>query len=459
MTHLDAVARELLLASVLAKEVPPDVGGTCDGEDEARLAREVIEHVRNERPAALRALLGLFLARRLGLGVDVERRERDKRLGGHMGTTSTTSSRRRGRRKRGIGGGGLARGDGVVEKRGERRLDVRRRPGSAGDGPLTSLGPSVGRPLGRRGGGVEQARTEGESTERKPTSSGGEDRGATSGGGEPAGEGRPGEGSDGRHRGGTEGWRAATARSGGSVTGAGWWLTSSTSMQRSRLGCLASAVSPSRAVWVVRPWLARARKMSASRRAPARASRAQGQRPPASLCPSPCSRRHVVHSRLPSHCRNHVRPRGIRHIGLSSSKLTSSPGLPCSLLRVLGLSLASRPLYRRITPHVFHSAGSRTPTQLTLQPLPLLAVLNHHTRRPSPSQPRVIGALLGRRTDAGEVVVTNAFPVVHDEAKNFLAEREFREMREAYRKVSGDKEGLVGWSVAALSFLGFPLAL
>ncbi|KAL7410911.1 hypothetical protein BDY24DRAFT_417514 [Mrakia frigida] len=91
------------------------------------------------------------------------------------------------------------------------------------------------------------------------------------------------------------------------------------------------------------------------------------------------------------------------------------------------------------------SGTTRSPTLLTLQALPLLSILNHHTRRPIPSQPRVIGALIGRRTDAGEVVVTNAYAVPHDETRVYFAEKEHKDLLEAFRKVGGDKEGLVGW--------------
>lgn len=92
-------------------------------------------------------------------------------------------------------------------------------------------------------------------------------------------------------------------------------------------------------------------------------------------------------------------------------------------------------------------SSSRAPSSLTLQPLPLLSILNHFTRRPTASQTRVIGALLGKRTEAGEVVITNSFAVPHDEARLFFAESEYKSMLESIRKVSGDKESLVGWSV------------
>jgi hypothetical protein len=90
-------------------------------------------------------------------------------------------------------------------------------------------------------------------------------------------------------------------------------------------------------------------------------------------------------------------------------------------------------------------SSSRAPSSLTLQPL--LSILNHFTRRPTASQTRVIGALLGKRTEAGEVVISNSFAVPHDEARLFFAESEYKSMLESIRKVSGDKESLVGWSV------------
>lgn len=109
-------------------------------------------------------------------------------------------------------------------------------------------------------------------------------------------------------------------------------------------------------------------------------------------------------------------------------------------------TLLARPL---LAFFVLVSSLSRTPSALTLQPLPLLSILNHFTRRPTPSQTRVIGALLGRRTEAGEVVITNSFAVTHDESRVFFAESEYKGMLESMRKVSGDKENIVGWSVSA----------
>ncbi|CDZ98702.1 mov34-domain-containing protein [Phaffia rhodozyma] len=100
-----------------------------------------------------------------------------------------------------------------------------------------------------------------------------------------------------------------------------------------------------------------------------------------------------------------------------------------------------------------HSA--RAPASLTLQPLPLLSVLNHYTRRPDASQTRVIGALLGKRTDAGEVVITNSFAVPHDESRTYFAEQEHRAMLDIFRKASGDKETLVGWYSTGSSPDGF----
>jgi translation initiation factor 3 subunit F len=83
---------------------------------------------------------------------------------------------------------------------------------------------------------------------------------------------------------------------------------------------------------------------------------------------------------------------------------------------------------------------------VTLHPSALLTILDHYLRR-NDQQERVIGTLLGTRTDGGAVVdVRTAFAVLHSETDEMVAvDREYhRTMFDLCHKVN-PREVIVGW--------------
>lgn len=98
------------------------------------------------------------------------------------------------------------------------------------------------------------------------------------------------------------------------------------------------------------------------------------------------------------------------------------------------------------------SSASRPPTSVTCHPAVLASILDHHSRRQSPSAaqqlPRAIGALLGNRNEAtGELEVRRSFGLPHTEsAEGVAVDMEYyRRMYELEAKVVGGKEQVVGW--------------
>jgi len=87
---------------------------------------------------------------------------------------------------------------------------------------------------------------------------------------------------------------------------------------------------------------------------------------------------------------------------------------------------------------------SRSPTGVTVHPVALFSILDHYLRR-TDTQDRVIGTLLGTRTDA-EVEVRSSFAVLHSETSEQVAvDMEYhRAMYELHHKVN-PKEVIVGW--------------
>jgi len=84
------------------------------------------------------------------------------------------------------------------------------------------------------------------------------------------------------------------------------------------------------------------------------------------------------------------------------------------------------------------------PTSVTVHPLVLLSVLDHHTRRQE-AEGRVIGTLLGRR-DGTKVEVTNCFAVPHAERGDEVAiGKDFNKQMLALHLKSNPKEVVVGW--------------
>jgi len=79
-------------------------------------------------------------------------------------------------------------------------------------------------------------------------------------------------------------------------------------------------------------------------------------------------------------------------------------------------------------------------------PVVFFTILDHYLRR-TDQQERVIGTLLGRRTE-NEIEIRTAFAVLHSETDEQVAvDTEYHKtMYELHRKVN-PKEGIVGWYV------------
>ncbi|RDB20066.1 Eukaryotic translation initiation factor 3 subunit F [Hypsizygus marmoreus] len=86
----------------------------------------------------------------------------------------------------------------------------------------------------------------------------------------------------------------------------------------------------------------------------------------------------------------------------------------------------------------------RVPTSVTVHPVALFSILDHYLRR-TDAQDRVIGTLLGTRTET-EVEVRSSFAVLHSETSEQVAvDMEYhRTMYELHHKVN-PKEVIVGW--------------
>ncbi|KAK0491389.1 JAB1/Mov34/MPN/PAD-1 ubiquitin protease-domain-containing protein [Armillaria novae-zelandiae] len=102
--------------------------------------------------------------------------------------------------------------------------------------------------------------------------------------------------------------------------------------------------------------------------------------------------------------------------------------------------------------HVHSSLGTstavqnapRTPTSVTIHPVALFSILDHYLRR-TDKQDRVLGTLLGTRTDSG-VEVRSSFAVLHSETSEQVAvDMDYhRTMYDLHHKVNS-KEVIVGW--------------
>ncbi|TFY78025.1 hypothetical protein EWM64_g5986 [Hericium alpestre] len=89
---------------------------------------------------------------------------------------------------------------------------------------------------------------------------------------------------------------------------------------------------------------------------------------------------------------------------------------------------------------------ARAPSNVTVHPVALFSILDHYLRR-TDTQERVIGTLLGTRTENGDVVdVRSAFAVLHSESSEQVAvDMEYhRTMYELYQRTN-PKEVIVGW--------------
>ncbi|KAF8580610.1 Mov34-domain-containing protein [Ramaria rubella] len=99
-----------------------------------------------------------------------------------------------------------------------------------------------------------------------------------------------------------------------------------------------------------------------------------------------------------------------------------------------------------LQPPTSSSAGAptRPPSSVTVHPVALFSILDHFLRRKD-SQERVIGTLLGTRTE-NEIEVRNCFAVLHSETTEQVAvDMDYhRTMFELHQKVN-PKEVIVGW--------------
>ncbi|EIN10505.1 Mov34-domain-containing protein [Punctularia strigosozonata HHB-11173 SS5] len=90
------------------------------------------------------------------------------------------------------------------------------------------------------------------------------------------------------------------------------------------------------------------------------------------------------------------------------------------------------------------SSQPRTPTLVTVHPVALFSILDHYLRR-TDAQERVIGTLLGFRTD-NEIEIRSSFAVLHSEtAEQVAVDMEYHQtMYDLHHKVH-PKETIVGW--------------
>ena len=85
-----------------------------------------------------------------------------------------------------------------------------------------------------------------------------------------------------------------------------------------------------------------------------------------------------------------------------------------------------------------------------MHPVALFSILDHYLRR-TDAQERVIGTLLGTRSDNGEVEVRSSFAVLHSETEEQVAvDMEYhRTMYDLHHKVNS-KEVIVGWCASII---------
>ncbi|KAI0832664.1 Mov34-domain-containing protein [Trametes gibbosa] len=105
----------------------------------------------------------------------------------------------------------------------------------------------------------------------------------------------------------------------------------------------------------------------------------------------------------------------------------------------------SSAIYLQNTAPGFIATPGRTPTSVTVHPVALFSILDHFLRR-NDKQDRVIGTLLGTRSENGEVEVRSSFAVLHSETADQVAvDMDYhRTMFDLHHKVS-PKEVIVGW--------------
>lgn len=131
-----------------------------------------------------------------------------------------------------------------------------------------------------------------------------------------------------------------------------------------------------------------------------------------------------------------VCPRGPVRPSSVSKALVCIP----QLIHIISLSFLLTNIQR--TPTITR----RPPTSLTVHPVALFSILDHYLRRQD-SQERVIGTLLGTRSENGDLIdVKTAFAVLHSETSEQVAvDMDYHhQMYELCQRVS-PKEVIVGW--------------
>ncbi|RSH90079.1 hypothetical protein EHS25_001412 [Saitozyma podzolica] len=111
----------------------------------------------------------------------------------------------------------------------------------------------------------------------------------------------------------------------------------------------------------------------------------------------------------------------------------------------MSLDSSSSALHLNLPPS--SSSQSRPPTQITIHPSVVASILTHHTRRPDTDAPRVMGALMGQRSESGaEVDVRSCFAVPHSEnAEQIALDMPFQQSMVELMNRNGVKEQVVGW--------------
>jgi len=103
-------------------------------------------------------------------------------------------------------------------------------------------------------------------------------------------------------------------------------------------------------------------------------------------------------------------------------------------------------LARPLGPVAIGAQPSTAPLSVTVQPQAMLAILDHSLRRPE-DQERVIGTLLGVRSEDGtEIEIRNCYAVPHTEtAEQVEVDMDYQKSMLALHLRANPKEVLVGW--------------
>ncbi|KAG8690346.1 hypothetical protein FRC08_010558 [Ceratobasidium sp. 394] len=110
----------------------------------------------------------------------------------------------------------------------------------------------------------------------------------------------------------------------------------------------------------------------------------------------------------------------------------------------MALNPESSALYLQAPSSTAGTSGPRPVTTVTIHPVALFSILDHFLRR-TESQERVIGTLLGTRTET-ETEVKSSFAVIHNETDEQVAlDMDYhRTMYDLHQKVN-PKEVIIGW--------------